>query len=257
MREHFRRIAPSYRDLRTTDLKPIAQIAHYLLALPIITLADIGCGAGRYTLELLRFLANRVRHIDCVDSSAAMLQQLGEHLTQQGIKGFSTLKASAMALPIPSLSLTGVLTFNALHHFKLPLFLRETARVLQHGGYLFMYTRTRSQNARNIWGRLFPLFKEKETRLYELPELEAALGGVPQLQLQAVHSYQYERASTIERLVAQARARHYSTFSLYGPREFERALQTFQINLRRHFPDLQNIRWWDENLMLIARKGVS
>jgi ubiquinone/menaquinone biosynthesis C-methylase UbiE len=257
MREHFRRIAPMYHSLRTTDLKPVAQIAQYFLALPLITLADIGCGAGRYTFQLFRFLVNRVRTIHCVDSSAAMLQQLGQYLTAQGIKGLDVLKASATALPIPSLSLNGVLTFNALHYFKLPLFLREATRVLQGGGYLFMYTRTRSQNARNIWGRFFPLFAEKESRLYELPELEAALRGVPQLRLEAVHSYQYRRTSTIERLIAQAQGRHYSTFSLYGAREFDWALRQFQVNLGRHFSDLQNIHWRDENLMLIARKGVS
>jgi ubiquinone/menaquinone biosynthesis C-methylase UbiE len=186
-----------------------------------------------------------------------MLQQLGEYLTAQGIRGFNTLKASATSLPIPSFSLNGVLTFNALHHFRLPLFLREATRVLEDGGYLFMYTRTRSQNARNIWGRFFPFFSEKETRLYELPELEAALGAFPQLRLEAVHSYHYQRSSTIERLVAQAQGRHYSTFSLYGPREFDRALQQFQVNLGKHFSNLQNIHWWDENLMLIARKGVT
>jgi len=256
MREHFRRVAPIYESLRTTDLKPVARIAQYLLTLPFVTLADIGCGAGRYTYQLLRFLMNHVRHIDCVDSSAAMLQQLGQFLTVQGIKGFSMLKASAMALPIPALSLDGVLTFNAIHHFKLPRFLGEASRVLQDGGYLFIYTRTRSQNAHNIWGRFFPFFAEKETRLYELPELEAALRGVPQLQLQAVHSYRYPRHGTIERLIAQARGRHYSTFSLYGAREFECALQQFQLNLARHFPDLQDIHWQDENLMLIARKAA-
>ncbi|MCH8191935.1 MAG: methyltransferase domain-containing protein, partial [Chloroflexi bacterium] len=59
-------------------------------------------------------------------------------------------------LPIRAETLDCVLTFNAIHDFPLPGFLQESHRVLKDGGYLFIYTRSRSQNQRTVWGRHFP-----------------------------------------------------------------------------------------------------
>jgi hypothetical protein len=53
-------------------------------------------------------------------------------------------------------SLDAMVTFNAIHHFILSDFLGETSRVLQDNGHLFICTRLRSQNERDIWGRFFP-----------------------------------------------------------------------------------------------------
>lgn len=53
-----------------------------------------------------------------------------------------------------------------------------------------------------------------------------------------------------DRLVDQARSRHYSTFSLYDDAEFEAAIGAFEDNIRRHYDDPGRIDWVDRNLML-------
>jgi ubiquinone/menaquinone biosynthesis C-methylase UbiE len=253
-RDHFRAIAPKYRDLRLTDEKPIACIADYLKPIPAIEAADIGCGTGRYTRLLLEYLPDIPTRVICIDYSAAMLRQLQSHFAEGRLQPPDTIKASAMCVPLKTNSLNCILTFNAIHHFTLSEFFRESVRLLQTGGYLFVYTRSRSQNRRNIWGRHFPLFTSTETRLYELDELVTAVGTIPALTLETVRTFRFKRQSNLAHLIHRARKHHYSTFDLYAPKEFNRALRQFARNLLKRFDDPNNIRWFDENTLLIVRK---
>ena len=159
-------------------------------------------------------------------------------------------------LPFGDASLDCLFTFNAVHHFTLPRFLKETERVLKDEGRLFIYTRLRSQNRRSIWGRHFPLFHQMETRLYEFEELKDHLRTVPNLELEETEYFRYERESGLSRLIERARNHHYSTFSLYSRSEFERCCEEFEKNLRSCSSDLKNIRWSDQNILLVARKGA-
>ena len=159
-----------------------------------------------------------------------------------------------MCLPLSDESLNCIFTFNAVHHFALLAFLHETAKILQDGGYLFVYTRLRNQNSRSVWGRFFPLFTSKETRLYEEDELKESIAKIPSLRLQKTRTFEFNRKSNLERLSYQAKSHHYSTFDLYFRSEFKRALNQFHDNLRDYFGDPNNIRWVDENILLILQK---
>jgi SAM-dependent methyltransferase len=63
---------------------------------------------------------------------------------------FSTICTDATNLQIPEKSLDFVCTFNAIHHFDPIIFLEEASKTLKDEGYVFVYTRLKSQNARNI-----------------------------------------------------------------------------------------------------------
>lgn len=102
----------------------------------------------------------------------------------------------------------------------------------------------------------FPGFHEKETRLFELNELEEWLWRTSGLQLEAIEFYRYERVSSLSELTARALEHHYSTFSLYGKKEFDAALQQFQEVIGQSYHDVNNISWYDENVLLIARKST-
>jgi len=164
------------------------------------------------------------------------------------------MKSLARKLPLKSGSLDAVFTFNAIHHFKLLKFLKECARILKPGGYVFIYTRLRSQNRRNIWSRFFPLFNKKETRLYELNELKQFIKKTPALELQFLGRFKYGRVTGLSRLIGQATHRHYSTFYLYGGKEFENFLEKFKRNINKNFRNTNNVKWHDENILLVLRK---
>ena len=104
--------------------------------------------------------------LHCIDANTEMLEELDDHLTAEGISDFQTHRALADDLPLDDGSLDCMFTFNACHHFELKSFFAEARRTLKLGWKLFVYTRTRTQNARSCWGVHFPGFNEKENRLY-------------------------------------------------------------------------------------------
>lgn len=100
--------------------------------------ADIGCGDGRYDLLLCKDLGDKLS-LACVDNNGDMLEALDAHLKEHDVSNFKTVSSKAERLPFPSGTLDCVCTFNAVHHFNLLDFLRESVRILKNGGYLFIY----------------------------------------------------------------------------------------------------------------------
>jgi len=253
IQHHFSKIAHCYRDLRTTDLEPILFIKKKLQKYSNIVAADVGCGAGGYGLKLSQNLSKKL-YLYCIDSNKEMIKQLSSYLNSHNIKTTQTIKASATKIPLPDNLLDCLFTFNAIHHFKILEFFNNASRVLKKDGYLFIYTRLRSQNKRNIWGKYFPLFNQKETRLYELNELKEILKKCPYLKIESIKFFKYKRVASLDWLLYQAENYHYSTFCLYEEGEFKSSLDKFKKNLKTQFKDLKDITWFDENILLVMRK---
>ena len=248
MRRHFAEISPIYRSVRTTDREPVKRIARELDGLAWPKGADIGCGAGRYVLLMFETIPNL--SLTCVDASPGMLEQVGGLLRANGIDDFETRQSTAECLELEPGEYDFVSTFNAVHHFDFPEFLRRARDGLARDGRLFVYTRLPEHNARSIWGRYFPGFAETETRLLTLGDLHAAIEDTPGLRFAAAACLKFRRQAPIERLVAQASNRHYSTFALYEPDEFEDALATFKAAVERRFAHV--VEWYDENILIQA-----
>ncbi len=252
MYPHFERIAKVYRDVRTTDQEPIEFIQKALDGIDSVQALEVGCGTGRYTH--LAFQSIRNLEMICNDVNREMLNQLEANLTRNGVDGFRTLLGRIETLDLERESLDAVFTFNAVHHFDFPAFLQIISLALREGGEIFIYTRTPSQNAESVWGKYFPMFNEKETRLFELSEMEKAIDESDALSLTKTQFFSYPRCFSLERLMDQAQSRHYSTLSLYAEQEFGDALEIFCENIKRNFPDHGEINWSDQNVMLQIRK---
>ena len=126
---------------------------------------------------------------------------------------------------------------------------------MKDDSYLFIYTRLPRQNMRNIWGRCFPEFCKKETRLYTMNTFMKAVADVPQLSVESIEYFKYKRTLTLEQLIERVRSNHYSTFLLYSPKELEEAITGFAQNVKRNFKDDHQLDWFDENIMFVLRKG--
>jgi len=256
-RKHFSHVANAYRSARTTDLEPILFISDQLDPTRNIVAADVGCGAGRYAELLFRFLGERL-FLHCTDANAEMLGELETCLTDVGIENFETRGALAADLPFAPDSLDCIFTSNACHYFDLPDFLASAHLALKPGGRVFMYTRTRTQNARSVWGVHFPSFSEKETRLYTDAEVLSDLSQTSGMELTHLKRFRYDREESLDRLIELARIPHYSTFRLYGEDEFETALERFVGNVEASCEDPQRVTWRDENTMyVITRTDLS
>ena len=248
MSRHFAEISSIYRSVRTTDPEPVEWIARELHGLVRPKGADVGCGAGRYDLLMFETIPNL--SLTCVDASPTMLEQVDGLLRANGIDAFETLRSTAESLELEPGRYDFVSCFNAVHHFDFTEFLRRSREGLAGHGRLFVYTRLPEHNARTIWGRYFPGFAERETRLLTLGDLYGAIEDTPGLRFAGATCLRYRRHATLDRLVEQAASRHYSTFSLYEPDEFEDALATFRAVVGRRFAD--TVEWFDENVLIHA-----
>ena len=251
MDRHFTEVSSVYRGVRTTDREPVERIAKELEGLSRPRGVDIGCGAGRYDLSMFETIAGL--HLTCIDANPAMLEQVQGLLAANGIDAFDTRQATVEDLELETGVYDFVCSFNAVHHFDFPDFLRKSRDGLAAGGHLFVYTRLPEQNARNIWGQYFPDFSEKETRLLKLGDIHRWIEDTAGLRFVSATCLRYPRRSSLERLVEQARSRHYSTFSLYDSEAFEEALAVFQEKVQRRFADA--IEWHDENILVHARRN--
>ncbi len=246
MFDHFADISESYNELRTTDLEPILYIKEKLHSRNHIKGADIGCGGGRYDLLLLQHLPGL--HLICGDVNEAMVEETVRYLKEHRQKNFSARHIDASDLQLPENTLDLVLTFNAIHHFDPVIFLNQASKALQNTGYIFVYTRLKSQNARNIWGRFFPRFMEKENRLYDFSQVVEWVDKVDSLSLETIHFFKFRRTAALIQLLNQAEGKHYSTFSLYSENEFSEALNDFKRQVENHYTDHERIDWNDENV---------
>jgi len=167
---HFSIIASNYKELSTTDADLIKYIKNHLDKESELDIADIGCGDGRYSLEILKSFKNCYLH--SIDYNENMIKYLKRYLTENKFRNFCARPGDASKLPLENNSMDSIMTFNAIHHFDLEKFFSEVHGSLKDDGHLFIYTRLRNQNYRSIWGEHFPLFADMENRLYELNELE-------------------------------------------------------------------------------------
>lgn len=251
MYDHFSGVAAKYRDVRTTDVEPIDFIRVTLGKLSRVTAADVGCGTGRYDLLLFKYVNNL--QLTCIDINERMLEEVSNYLRRNGYGNVKTIKANADDIPLDNDTMDCIFTLNAIHHFDFVKFLEKSSRVIKENGKIFIYTRLRSQNARNIWGQYFPQFSEQETRLYELNEMVRWIETIDSLKVETIKSFEYQRNTTLEHLIKQVKAKHYSTFSLYKENELDEAIKTFQENIKTQFSDTNEIKWTDENILLVLK----
>jgi ubiquinone/menaquinone biosynthesis C-methylase UbiE len=250
MYSHFSEIASEYNVLRTTDIEPILYISEKLKDRESIRAADVGCGAGRYDLLLFKHLNDL--HLTCIDINEPMLEKAAELLKNNGIKNFKTVKSDANDIPLEDDSMDCIFTFNAIHHFDFVKFVDNAARVTKKSGLVFIYTRLRSQNANNIWGKYFPSFLEKETRLYEQDEMESMVNSTSMV-VESAESFRFKRTLSLDQLVDKARGKHYSTFSFYTEDELKSSIEGFRKNIINNFDNTDKVEWFDENFLLVLK----
>jgi ubiquinone/menaquinone biosynthesis C-methylase UbiE len=182
-----------------------------------------------------------------------MVAQTARLLRDANIDRFKTVTADASELPLGSNSIDVVFTFNAVHHFNMPAFLREARRVLKKNGTIIIYTRLPSQNETSIWGKYFPDFNTVERRLYSLDSIEAVIRSIPGLALDTIKLFRFDRVSSLERLIEKVKAGHYSTFSLYEKERLEEYIFEFRENVMRNFSDPDQLCWTDGNVLLAVK----
>lgn len=257
LRQHFTEIAPFYRKIRANDPRVVQLVADLLVrrASPgtRLRLLEVGSGTGRYLEEI----TSRLTRSHSVSSYAVGLDESLHMLLgapPQPIACATRVAGAAEAFPFSSGMFSVVLSFNAIHHFDLTLFLSEAARALGPGGQLVIYTRTPEQNRRTIWGRYLPGFTERETRLYEAETLRAAISETDAFFDIRLRTIPWSVTTSLARLLQQARAFHYSTLRLYSTAELDEALEVFEDRVAKAFSGPRNINAENDHQLVLASR---
>jgi SAM-dependent methyltransferase len=193
--------------------------------------------------------------LHCVDACAEMLAELDRRLSGDYEGRYTIIHGTVEEVRFAPGACDAVFSFNALHHFDLPRALRNIAAWLRPGGLAFLYTRTPAQNARNLWGRHFPGFVEKEDRLKGRATLLAAVGATPGLRWVETKRFAYSRRADLDAVLDKVDRFHYSTFRLYRGDELEVARELFLNRLVDAYSDPDDIFWTDYNMMLVVEKS--
>ena len=223
---YFQDIAQNYEDVRGTEIWP--SLLHTLSSVVpnTRTVLDVATGTGLFSVRL----AQHGFRVIGVDQNPHMLAQAKSKAKRQACS-FQGILGLAEQLPLSESSISVMFSTNAIHHFDLQAHFREVSRVLRPGGSYVVYTRFWKQNARSIWGQLFPHFAQRESRLYHPEDFERLDREFPELMLDSLDELSFEIPFSSERLLDAARQRKYSTFAFYSEEEFWRAYATFRSRL--------------------------
>ncbi len=260
---HFADVACTYRHLRDLDLGAVRLIGDVLARSTsrarAVRLLDIGTGSGRYRDAVAAHVSTKLgRRVDAIglDVSPAMVAQGGRPPPPAAAGGVRTTRMVGVAehLPFTGSACDAVTCFNAIHHFNLIRFMDEAARVLTSHGHLVLYTRTPGQNRRTIWGRYFPKFATRETRLSSVDDLRTAVRATHAFATVHAQTISWRVTTSLARLLEQVTSYHYSTFRLYPPDAFRAAVDIFQRRLERTFTDVTNITWDNDHMLVVAER---
>ena len=198
---------------------------------------DVGTGTGLFSV----LLAEHGFHIIGTDRN---LQMLARAISKRNNNdcNFEAVLGSAEQLPFPSETFYLVISTNAIHHFDLHQHLKEVSRVLKTGGHYIIFSRFHEQNVRSIWGQDFPMFADKETRLYNPEDFRLLKKYFPELKLESIEELTFEIPFSVDRLIYEAQQKKYSTFAFYSEDEFQQAFRQFRSNIIKRNDKLQIVK---------------
>ena len=258
--DHFAKVSARYRTLRELDLGAVRIISDMVARAADpgrpVRLVDVATGSGRYLDAVSHYLGSALA-MEVVpiglDLSPPMLTQARIRNRHAGLRAQHVVGA-VETLPFRASSCDAMTCFNAVHHFDLARFAGEASRVLAPTGQLIVYTRTPEQNRRTIWGRHFPEFATRETRLYGVDDVRAALQAPGAFGSVRAQTVAWTVTTSLFRLVEQATHYHYSTFRLYSDDALRAAIDTFRQRVREAFRDVTHITHDNDHVLVIAQR---
>jgi SAM-dependent methyltransferase len=236
-----------------TNTEPILVIVNKIDNLQSIEAVDAGCGAGRHDIFLYRYFGDRLK-LTCLDADADLLKNLSTYLARHGVKNFQTANSTADIMPFQSNSVDCMFTFNTLNKYDSTFFLRESARILRNGGYLFIYTGLFESGHRGDSGQHFPEPGGGKLHFYTMNTLKQTLDRIDSFKIESIAFFAYNRLASLEQLLFRPRHHDGSSFSLYSPEELEEALKAFSIKVQDENKDPRLGLRFDENVLFIIKK---
>jgi ubiquinone/menaquinone biosynthesis C-methylase UbiE len=135
------------------------------------TLLDIGTGPARLLLKLHQ--QSPGMRLVGIDSSAAMVTQAKQNVTEAGLSEFIEIKlGSAGQIPFPDRTFDIVVSTVSMHHWKQPeACLNEIYRVLKDNSYALIYDIV-SDTSKSTWSEIKREFGGLKAKMFWLHSFE-------------------------------------------------------------------------------------
>mgnify|MGYP003932914379 CR=1 FL=1 len=194
---------------------------------------DVGCGTGRYTVQLQAAVG---RPVVGLDLSTGMLARARERVDAGA--DIRLVRGDAHHLPFIDGAFDAATLILVVHHAEdLPSMARELFRVLSPGGRVLFMTRGHEE-IEDSYIALFPGVLEIDlARFPSIEGLEAVLRGAG---FESVHHAREANPGftmTREEVLAKVDGRFISTLSLMSDREFGEAREVFTRRLEERYGD--------------------
>ena len=252
-KESFRQIAPVYDKYRKPDelvLRLLSEEIRKLAGkLSSLSMLDVGCGTGGYSIPLAKQFAIKLTGIDV---SKEMLERAGAKYPDG-----NWMLGDIESIDFEENSFDAVLMSYVLHHIRdYKRTLKMVYKILKRAsGLLFIVTDDHDQFHSSFYHRYMPRIMEIDlNRFPKVNELCNYLRSI-NFKVRVKKVRREQRISCeedIEKLIEQGKARYFSTLTLLTDKELDEGLKRMKRTLNRELKSgpVKRVR---EKTILIAQ----
>jgi ubiquinone/menaquinone biosynthesis C-methylase UbiE len=230
----YSKIAQYYDKVRTDPISLLPQIIKYGRIDSNSSVLDIGCGTGRFPINLSSLTR----------CSLFGLEPSREMLREAFLKSRYNvvwIQGDGQKLPFQNEMFDCVYLTFVLHHIEnKDLTLQEIYRVLKKRAKCVILTTSRSEMKRHVLHN-FPGVTSMD--LKRLPSIPSVMKSTSRASFKAIHYhlfYRHESTST-EKYLERVRKKYISALTLLSEEEFQRGFKVFQKRIQRKYGD--QIEW--------------
>jgi ubiquinone/menaquinone biosynthesis C-methylase UbiE len=251
--ESFKQIAPVYDEYRKPDELILRLLSEEIRKLAVrvsnLSMLDVGCGTGGYSIPLAKRFAMKLTGIDV---SGEMLERARAKYT-----GGNWILGDIESIDFEEKSFDVVLMSYVLHHVRdYKRTLKTVYKILKRASsLLFIVTDDHDQFHSSFYHRYMPRIMEIDlSRFPKVNELRNYLKRVNfKVRAKKVRREQHISCKEdIDKLVEQGKARYFSTLTLLTDKELDQGLERVKKALERQLRSgpIKRVR---EKTVLIAQ----
>jgi len=227
----YSRIAGHFDRVRTEPGMLIPLITRYGRINSSSTVLDVGCGTGRFLVNLLSVTKCLLFGLE------PSLEMLREAVLKDSSKNITWIQGDGQELPFSNEVFDCVYLTFVLHHIeRKELALQEIYRVLKKGGKCVILTTSHAQIRKHVLND-FPGVTAID--LKRLPSILCIRRSMMKTSFKAIHHHVFHRPedTSTERYLERVRNKYISTLTLFSEEEFQKRFKVFQERVHLKYGD--------------------
>jgi ubiquinone/menaquinone biosynthesis C-methylase UbiE len=225
----YSKIAKYYDRVRTEPGDLLSRIAEYGEIKPQSKVLDVGCGTGRFPINLSSMTGCSLHGLE------PFVEMIKEAFAKDISRRIAWIRGDGQKLPFPNEIFDSVYMTFVLHHIeKKDLVLQEIHRVLKKAGRCVIMTTSHSQIKRHVLND-FPGVTAIDLKRF--PSVPSIVNSMSSLCFKSIHYHVFHRfeSTPTHKYLERVRNKYTSTLTLFGDREFQRGFEVFQERVQKKY----------------------